>query len=100
MENMLGQFALIAALIAAIYFALLACSGLVNLYLCYHDRLSIDREDVQALARNSGFALLLSGIAGLFHFLPFFMALGYMLCGVVVFHIFKINALLKLLKNH
>lgn len=99
MENMLGQFAQIAVLVAAIFFALLVGSDLVNLYLRYHDRLSINREDVQNLARNATFALLLMAIVGLFHFLPFFMALGYLLCGVVIFQIFKIYGMLKALKN-
>lgn len=99
MEDMLGQSAQIAALIAAIFFALLAGSSLINLYLRYHDRLSIEKEDMQNLARNSAFALRLMVIAGLFHFLPFFMALGYLLCGVVIFQIFKINDTLKVLRN-
>ena len=96
---MLGLSAQIAALIAAIFFALLAGSGLVNLYLRYHDHLSIDKQDLQNLARNSAFALLLTVIAGFFHFLPFFLALGYLLCGAVIFQIFKINGMLKALKK-
>ncbi len=99
MENTFGQFAETAALGAAIFFVLLACSGLVNLYLRYIDNLSIDREDVQALARNTGFALLSAGVAGLFHYLPLPMALTALLCGVVFFQILKINGLLKIIER-
>lgn len=99
MENTMGQFAQMAAIVAAIFYVLQACSGLFNLYLRFHDNLSIDREDVQALSRNSGFALVLTGIAGLFHYLPFFMALGFLLCGVVFFQILKINGLLKIMER-
>ena len=99
MENMLGQFAQIAALITGIFFAQLAVAGVINLYLRYHDRLPIDKEDVQNLARNSAIVLLLTVIAGLFHFLPFFIAMGYLLCGIVIFQIFKINRVLIALKT-
>jgi len=99
MEYIFGQIAQITALTAAVFFGLLACSGLVNLYLRFHDRLPIDKENVQNLTRNSAFALLLLAIAGLFLALPFFMALGYLLCGVIIFQIFKINGLLKVLNK-
>ncbi len=100
MENMLGQSAQIAALIATAYFALLACSGLVNVYLRFHDRLPIHKVDVQALVRNVSFALVFLATAVVFRNLPFFMALGFLLCGVVIFQIFKINGFLKVLKNN
>ncbi|MBK7939675.1 MAG: hypothetical protein IPJ82_22465 [Lewinellaceae bacterium] len=97
MENTIGQFAQIAAMGVAIFYALLAGSGLFNLYLRFNDRLSIDREDVQTLSRNSGFALGLTGIAGLFHYLPFYMASGFLFCGIVFYQILKINGLLKIM---
>lgn len=96
---MIGQLAQIAAMVAAIFFALLASSGLVNLYLRYIDKLSIDREDVQAIARNSGFALLSAGVAALFHYLPLPMTLAALLCGIVFFQILKINGLLKIIER-
>ena len=99
MENTLGQFAQIATMGTAIYFAMLACNDMVYLYLRFHDNLSIDREDMQALARNCQFTLLLAGIAGMFHFLPFFLASGFLLCGVVFFQVLKINNLLKILER-
>ena len=99
MENILGQFAQTTALIAAVFFVLLASSGLFNLYLRYHDRLPIDREDVQALARNSGLAVLLLLVAGLFKTLPFFMAIGMVLSGVVIIQVLRLNGLINKLED-
>ncbi len=99
MEHTLGQVAQIAALIVAIFYLLLALSGLFNLYLRYNDNLTIDREDVQALARSSGNALLLAGVAGLFNYLSFFSGISVLLCGLVFFQILKIKGLLKILER-
>lgn len=99
MEHTLGQVAQIAALIVAIFYLLLALSGLFNLYLRYNDNLTIDREDVQALARSSGYALLLAGVAGLFNYLSFFSGISVLLCGLVFFQILKIKGLLKILER-
>lgn len=99
MENILGHSAQFAAMMVATFFALLICSGLANLYLRFHDRLPIDRDSVHTLIRNFGFALLLTALAAFFHFLPFFMALGFLLCGGVVFQLLKISGLIKKLEQ-
>lgn len=94
MENILGQLAQTVALMAAVFFALGAGSGIVNLYLRFHDRLSIDREDVLILVRNTGLALLSATIAWLFYSLPFFTALTLLLCGVVIRQLVQIHRLI------
>lgn len=94
MENTLGQVAQIAAMGAAIFFALLASNGLLKLYQRFDDLL-IDRTSTQVLARRSGVALAWAGISGLFHYLPFFMASGMLLCGMVLFQVMKNSGLLK-----
>ncbi len=100
MENITGQYAQMIALAFSAFFVLSALSGMVNLYLRYHDDLPIEREDIKKLTRNSALALLCAAIAALFRFLPFFMAIGWILSGVVVIQIFKINGLLKVLSRH
>lgn len=99
MENILGQSAQIIVLLTALFFAQHAINSLFHLYLRYLDRLGMDKEEVRNLARNSVFALFFIAIAGLFNILPFIMALDYLLCVVVIFLVFKINGILKVIKN-
>lgn len=89
MESILGQDALIASLLVAVYFAMFALNGLVNLYLRSVDQLPIDRADVKSLARYAGYAVLFVGMAGLFRLLPFFMALCFLICGYLISLIVK-----------
>lgn len=99
MEDTLGYYAQIIMLVLAIFFALMAGSGLVNLYLRYHDRLPLDKPDIKSLVRHAGFAVLLTVVSQLFRILPFFMALGFLLCAVVLFQVFKIMQIGKLLEK-
>lgn len=91
----MGLSAQMLVLAMAVFFALLVGSNLVNFYLRRIDHLPIDREDVRAFARNVRFTLFLLAIAGMFHYLSFFMALAILLCGAVAYQVLKINGLLK-----
>ncbi len=99
MGNTLGQLAQFATTGIALYFAMLACNDIVYLYLRYHDKLPIEREEMQSLVRKCRFTLLLAGIASLYYLLPFFLATGFLICIIMVFQILKINHLLKILER-
>ncbi len=99
MEDTLGYYAQIITFVVAIFYALMAASGLVNLYLRYNDHLTIDKADVKAMTKHAGFALILTLLAKLFSLLPFFMVLGFLLCAMILYQVFNIvkigNALEK-----
>ncbi|MBL7780706.1 MAG: hypothetical protein JNM22_05770 [Saprospiraceae bacterium] len=95
MPTVLGQYAQIISLVVAIFFALLATSALMNLYLRRIDHLTIDVDDVRSMARNAGIAVALIALSALFRLLPFFMVLAFLVCLTVFVNVFKINRLLS-----
>lgn len=95
MADILSYYIQLITLFISIFFALTAGAGLMNFYLRYLDRLPIDRSDVVAFARNAGIALLLFISATLFHYLPFFVALGFVLCALIVVQLYKLDGILK-----
>ena len=78
MQTVLGQSAQIISLVVAIFFALLATSALMNLYLRRIDHLTIEAEDVRSMARNAGIAMGLMALSALFRLLPFFMVIAFL----------------------
>lgn len=95
MESTLGYLAQIVSLCVVVFFGLHTASGLVNLYLRFHDRLSIERRDVLHPARNLISLLKWLAAAALFFYIPFFMALGFFLCAILIAQILKVNVLIK-----
>jgi len=95
MTDTFSFYTQLLALLISVFFALMAGSGLLNLYLRYHDHLPIDRADVNAMARNAGISMLAFLCATLFHYLPFLMALGFLMCAVIILQIFRMRGLLN-----
>jgi hypothetical protein len=98
MEELLGFYAHNIALAIAAFFALLAGTRLIGLYLRYHDRLSIDREDVQSFFRNATLAIFFAGAAIMFEHVSFFVTIGLLACCLIVLLLIKINKQVKKLE--
>ncbi len=95
MENMFFQYAYVPLLVIAVFFGLSFISGLMNLYLRYHEHLPIDREDKQALLKNAAFIVLFAAVTVVFGRMPFFEALIVLLCVIVGFQLFRVHNLVK-----
>ena len=100
MFSNLSQYTQLLFLFFAAFFSIWTVAGLVNLYLRVIDRLRIDKADVMLLRRNVVLAIFSGGMAALFYFLPYPMALTALLCGVVLYQILYLSGLLKKLNAH
>lgn len=91
MEDLLGQAPRLVALLPSIFFAMLAISGLIKLYLRYHDHLNIDRVDIVSLGRNAGVSIFFMAVSLLYEQVSFFAATSLLLCLLVTVQIIKLN---------
>jgi hypothetical protein len=95
MFSNLSQYTQLLFLFFAAFFSIWTFAGLVNLYLRFIDQLSIDRQDVLLLRRNVMLALFSVGLALLFYYLPYPMALTTLFCGIVLYQLLHLSGLLK-----
>lgn len=97
LQNISQYLALVMLFVGAFY-ALIAISGLVNLYLRHIDHLSIDTEDKQTIQSSllKGIALVLGAVA--FKYLPFLYVLVILLIFVLLFQMTTISRLMKKFK--
>jgi len=95
MFSNLSQYTQLLFLFFAAFFSIWTFAGLVNLYLRFIDRLSIDRQDILLLRRNVMLALFSAGLALLFYYLPYPMALTALFCGIVLYQLLHLSGLLK-----
>lgn len=93
-------FLSIGLLVTAIFFSLLAASGLFGLYLRFIDRLPTGKADILTLLRNLRNALALYLAAYLAYLLPFPMLLPALVFLVIAWQLLRIRQLLASIRRN
>lgn len=95
----IGQAPQLIAWAVAVFYGLLVCSGIVNLYLRNLDHLPIDRNDIRSLYHNFFNALIAAATAVVFYQLPLTQAVCLILSVVLFALIRRIHKMTSGLKK-
>lgn len=95
----IGQAPQMIAWAVAVFYGLLVCSGVVNLYLRNLDHLTIDRSDIRSLYHHFFKALIAVLAAVVFYQLPLMQAICLILSVVLIALVRRIHIITSGLKK-